>query len=37
MELVNYSPKNKDAFWISIGYNICKLKVDFEKIFVNIG
>ena len=37
MELIPYSAENKDNFWIGIGYHMCKLKVDFEKIFVNIG
>ncbi len=37
MELISYTPENKDNFWIGIGYHMCKLKVDFEKIFVNIG
>jgi hypothetical protein len=37
MELISYTSDNKDTFWINIGYHICKLNVDFQKIFVNIG
>lgn len=37
MELIKYSPENKDTFWISIGYHICKLRIDFDRIYTNIG
>jgi hypothetical protein len=37
MELLSYSEENKDNFWISIGYNICKLRIDFDRIYTNIG
>jgi hypothetical protein len=37
MELKPYSAEIKDNFWISIGYNICKLRVDFDRIYTNIG
>jgi hypothetical protein len=37
MELKPYSAENKDNFWISIGYHICKLRVDFDRIYINIG
>ena len=28
---------NKDNFWIAIGYHICKLRIDFDRIYTNIG
>ena len=37
MELKPYSAETKDNFWISIGYHICKLRVDFDRIYTNIG
>ena len=37
MELITYSAENNDNFWISIGYNICKLRIDFDRIYTNIG
>ena len=37
MELITYSKENNDNFWISIGYNICKLRIDFDRIYTNIG
>ncbi len=37
MELIKYSEENKDNFWIAIGYNICKLRIDFDRIYTNIG
>ena len=37
MELITYSEENNDNFWISIGYNICKLRIDFDRIYTNIG
>ena len=37
MELKPYSPETKDNFWISIGYHICKLRIDFDRIYTNIG
>jgi hypothetical protein len=37
MELKNYSAETKDNFWISIGYHICKLRVDLDRIYTNIG
>jgi hypothetical protein len=36
MELKPYSAENKDYFWISIGYNICKLRVDLDEISIHI-
>jgi hypothetical protein len=36
MELKPYSSETKDNFWISIGYNICKLRVDFYEISIHI-
>ena len=37
MELKPYSAETKDNFWISIGYHICKLRIDFDRIYTNIG
>ena len=37
MELLSYSEENKNNFWISIGYHICKLRIDFDRIYTNIG
>ena len=37
MELIAYSIENKNTFWVHLGYNICKLRVDFDKIYTNIG
>ena len=37
MELLSYSNENKDNFWIAIGYHICKLRIDFDRIYTNIG
>ena len=37
MELKPYSAETKDNFWISIGYHICKLRVDLDRIYTNIG
>lgn len=37
MELISYSKENKDNFWIAIGYHICKLRIDFDRIYTNIG
>lgn len=37
MELKTYLEENKDNFWISIGYHICKLRIDFDRIYTNIG
>jgi len=37
MELIKYSEENKDNFWIAIGYHICKLRIDFDRIYTNIG
>ena len=37
MELITYSEENKDTFWIAIGYHICKLRIDFDRIYTNIG
>ena len=37
MELITYSEENKNNFWIAIGYNICKLRIDFDRIYTNIG
>ncbi len=37
MELNPYSAETKDNFWISIGYHICKLRVNFDRIYTNIG
>jgi hypothetical protein len=37
MELIIYSEENKDTFWIAIGYHICKLRIDFDRIYTNIG
>ena len=37
MELIKYSEENKDTFWIAIGYHICKLRIDFDRIYTNIG
>ena len=37
MELITYSIENKNTFWIHLGYHICKLRVDFDKIYTNIG
>lgn len=37
MELITYSKENKDNFWIAIGYHICKLRIDFDRIYTNIG
>jgi hypothetical protein len=37
MELNPYSVETKDNFWISIGYHICKLRVDLDRIYTNIG
>ena len=37
MELIKYSEENKNNFWIAIGYHICKLRIDFDRIYTNIG
>ena len=37
MELINYTIENKNIFWIHLGYHICKLRVDFDNIYTNIG
>ena len=37
MELITYSAENNDNFWIAIGYHICKLRIDFDRIYTNIG
>ena len=37
MELIIYSEENKNTFWIAIGYHICKLRIDFDRIYTNIG
>jgi len=37
MELIKYSAENNDNFWIAIGYHICKLRIDFDRIYTNIG
>lgn len=37
MELITYSIENKNTFWVHLGYQICKLRIDFDKIYTNIG
>ena len=37
MELITYSIENKNTFWIHLGYNICKLRIDLDRIYINIG
>ena len=37
MELITYSIENKNTFWIYLGFNICKLRLDLDKIYTNIG
>jgi len=36
MELNPYSAETKDNFWISIGYHICKLRIDLDEISIHI-
>ena len=31
MELITYTIENKNNFWVHLGYHICKLRVDFDK------
>ena len=37
MELITYTIENKNTFWVHLGYNIYKLRVEFDKIYTNIG
>ena len=37
MELVVYTIENKNTFWIHLGFHICKLRLDLDRIYTNIG
>lgn len=37
MELITYSIENKNTFWVHLGFQICKLRIDLDNIYTNIG
>ena len=37
MELISYSIENKNIFWVHLGFQVCKLSIDLDKIYTNIG